>query len=103
MTPEGKVKEKIDKILKKYDVWYDKPARHVMGRRGKPDYTCLAHGNTAFWIEAKAGKGKPSDLQLIEHADIRRHGGTVFIINETNLYSLEEFLEHKKEVYNYAK
>ena len=111
-TPEGKVKAKIDAILKPYKasgrLWYTKTAGSMFGSNGVPDYVCclLAPRSTDymiyepqnpnetvfFTIEAKAGSGKPSALQEGQMAMIQRAGGTTLVINEKNLDVLEAWL-----------
>jgi hypothetical protein len=112
-TPEGKVKAKIDAILKPYKtsgrLWYTKMAGSMFGKNGVPDYVCNLRLDTFnageafsdstelrthifFTIEAKAGAGKPSDLQLGQMKDIERSGGICFVINEKNLDILEAWL-----------
>lgn len=97
-TPEGKVKQKIDALLKKYDVWYFKPRGTVMGRSGIPDYTCSVDG-LFLGIEAKAGKNNLTALQVKEMNDIRAHGGAYRIVNETpeSLHNLEYLIGIMKE------
>ena len=105
-TPEAKVKAKIDAILKPYKssgrLWYTKTAGSMFGKNGVPDYVCClrsSHLNSRggfehrfFTIEAKAGKGKASDLQEAQMKDIRAAGGVTLVINETNLQELQDFL-----------
>jgi hypothetical protein len=97
-TPEGKVKAKIDAILKPYKasgrLWYFKPSASQFGRAGVPDYICnLQAGRSIFFtIEAKAGKGKPSDLQDAQMKAIEKSGGVCLVINEKNLDVLEAWL-----------
>lgn len=103
-TPEGKVKAKIDAILKPYKtsgrLWYTKTAGSMFGKNGVPDYVCnlrdesaiIDPGSYFFTIEAKAGKGEPSDLQIAQMKDIERSGGTALVINEKNLDVLEAWL-----------
>ena len=105
-TPEGKVKAKIDAILKPYKVsgrlWYTKTAGSMFGKNGVPDYVCCLREDWPdyrrpisthfFTIEAKAGKGKASDLQEAQMKDIRAAGGVTLVINETNLQELQDFL-----------
>jgi hypothetical protein len=65
VTPEGRIKVKIDALLKKYSVYVFKPVQFGMGKRGL-DYHCVVRiGDTpvAFFIEAK-GPGK--DLTEIQ-------------------------------------
>ena len=99
-TPEGKVKAKIDAILKPYKasgrLWYFKPSASQYGRAGVPDYVCNLligkYTSLFFTIEAKAGKGKPSDLQNAQMEAIEKSGGICLVINETNLQELQDFL-----------
>ena len=109
-TPEGKVKAKIDAILKPYKasgrLWYFKPSASQYGRAGVPDYVCNLRDKFAapgvistfgtasyfFTIEAKAGAGKPSDLQLAQMVSIEKSGGAALVVNEKNLGVLEEWL-----------
>jgi len=99
-TPEGKVKAKIDAILKPYKasgrLWYTKTAGSMFGKNGVPDYIgcCMTYWKERlfFAIEAKAGKGKPSDLQEACMRDIEKAGGICLVINETNLQELQDFL-----------
>lgn len=104
-TPEGQVKKKIDAILKPYKteglLWYTKTAGSMFGTNGVPDYVCHMRSRAPyagvvrklfFTIEAKAGKGKPTDLQLVQMAAITEAGGMCLVINEDNLHELPEFL-----------
>ncbi len=89
MTPEGKVKKKIDTILKNYGIWFFKPRGTILGRSGIPDYICLYNG-IMIAIEAKAGKNKPTALQVKELNDLKRNGAITLVINESNLEELED-------------
>lgn len=91
MTPEGRVKEAIKKILKDHGIYYCMPLGTAMGRRGVPDFVCCYEGNFVG-IEAKAGRGRCTKLQLLEHEKIRKAGGVVLVINETGLAAMEHFL-----------
>ncbi len=104
-TPEGKVKKKIDAILKPYkasgQLWYTKTAGSMFGTNGVPDYVCNlrdgpyvegSYQSTFFTIEAKAGKGEPTALQEAQMEAIEKSGGFALVINEKNLDVLEAFL-----------
>lgn len=95
MTPEGKVKAKVVKLLKQYGVYYFFPATHGYGRSGVPDIVCCFRGRFLA-IECKAGKNQPTLLQQREINDIRLAGGKVFVINEDNVDQLEECLTHEQ-------
>jgi Holliday junction resolvase len=86
MTPEAKVKAQVVKILKEEGAYYFFPATHGFGRSGVPDIVCCLPPRGAFLaIECKAGKNKPTALQLYEIEQIRRAGGRALVVNEYNL------------------
>lgn len=91
-TPESKVKAKVVKMLKYYDVYYFFPATHGFGRSGVPDVVCCARG-TFLGIECKAGTNKPTPLQEREIAAIRKASGHAIVVNEDNLDVLEQLLK----------
>lgn len=91
MTPEGRVKEQVKRLLKKYGVYYFMPLGQSFGRAGVPDFVCCFDGHF-FGVETKAGKGKCTALQKVEHDLIRQAGGIVLVIRETNLNELEEYV-----------
>jgi pantoate kinase len=90
-TPEATVKKHIRKILDKTRTYYAMPIGTGYGNSGVPDFL-VCHDGRFIGIEAKAGKGQTTALQEKHLADIRAAGGTTFVINETNLHQLEEFL-----------
>jgi hypothetical protein len=83
-TPEAKVKAKIKAILKSHDIYYAMPIGTGYGNSGVPDFLCCVNGKFVA-IEAKAGKGQATALQLRNLAQINNAGGYACIINETNL------------------
>lgn len=92
-TPEGKVKARIKKILKDYDVWYFMPVPSGYGgKSGIPDFVCLAKGQSIY-IEAKAGDKRPTPLQDETMKEIRRHGGWALCVNEITIEHLAEWFE----------
>lgn len=93
MTPEGKVKERITKILKDLGIYYFMPRGTSFGRAGIPDYICCIDGRFVA-IEAKAGTNKPSALQKFELSRIDIAGGLTYVANENNLDNLKFILEH---------
>ena len=95
-TPEKKVKDKVVKLLKQYGVYYFFPATHGFGRSGVPDVVCCYKGHF-IGIECKAGNNTPTALQEKEMADIRKAGGTTFVINELNLTLLDNYLRGQDE------
>lgn len=91
-TPEGKVKARLTKELKKLGVYYFFPATWGMGRSGVPDVICCVRG-MFIAIECKAGKNKPTELQRKEMALIEGSGGKVFVCNEDTVDSTVEFIK----------
>lgn len=83
-TPEAKVKAKIKAILKAHNVYYAMPIGTGYGNSGVPDFLCCVNGKFVA-IEAKAGKGMATALQLKNLGEINKAGGYTCIINETNL------------------
>ena len=82
-TPEAAVKAKVVAILKDEGAYYFFPATHGYGRSGVPDIVCCV-GGLFLGIECKAGKNKPSALQVVEIEAIRRAGGVAVVVNEEN-------------------
>lgn len=79
MTPEGKVKSKIDQVMKLYGCYYHKP---VLNGMGKPslDYVSCYKGRF-FAVEAKAPGKKMTVRQEQTKAEIEAAGGTVFMVS----------------------
>lgn len=92
-TPEGAVKRKIVVLLKKYNVWYAMPATGGYGSSGVPDFLCCVNGHF-LGIEAKAGPGVPTALQINQLRGIVGALGSAIVVNETNLDSLEAMLKY---------
>lgn len=92
MTPEGKVKASVKKLLAKYKVWYYMPVGGLLGRSGVPDFLILINGQF-IGVETKAGNNKPTALQNLEMEKIRNAGGVALVVNENNLVDLEKILD----------
>ncbi len=94
ITPENRVKNKINKVLAKYredHIWYYMP---VPGGYGKStlDYIGIFLG-LGFAIEAKAPGKAPTDRQLGTIEQIQAARGKVFVINDdVGLIELDEWL-----------
>lgn len=81
MTPEGKVKEKVKKLLKDNDVYFFMPRGSTYGVQGVPDFICCVRG-CFVGIETKAGYNKPTAMQREQMRQIVEHGGFTFIVND---------------------
>ena len=62
-TPEVKVKKQIRKLLETSGAYYAMPMGTGYGSSGVPDFLCCVNGKFVA-IEAKAGKGEVTALQL---------------------------------------
>jgi hypothetical protein len=92
MTPEALVKKQIKAILKNSGAYYAMPIGMGMGNSGVPDFL-VCHKGRFIGIEAKAKGGKPTALQLKHLQDIKNAQGEAYVINEDNLYKLQEMLD----------
>lgn len=93
MTPEGKVKDRVKKILKELyrDVYIYMPVAIGYGRRAAPDFFVVIEG-MMFGIETKANGNTPTELQEREMRALRRAGACVLVINEDNVESLPNLI-----------
>ena len=95
MTPEGKIKKKLDTLLKTFrplGVWYFPPQAGPFGSAGIPDRIVCCRGHF-IGIECKADKTKkPTALQAQCMEKIEAAGGKCFLvyddetINEVGVY-----------------
>lgn len=92
MTPEGKVKAAVKKILSEAGAWYCTPLGAGYGRAGVPDFL-VCHRGKFVAIECKAGKGKTTALQDRELQAIEAAGGVAWVVSEGNLWVLKKELE----------
>jgi Holliday junction resolvase len=84
MTPAGKVKDKIKKVLKERGIYFVMPATGGYGSSGAPDIL-VCHKGKFYGIEVKAGTNKPTALQLDNLNRIEDNGGYAFVINDANV------------------
>jgi hypothetical protein len=80
LTPEGRVKEKVKRVLKATNVWYFMPVSNGMGKMGIPDFVCCFNGKF-FTVETKAPGKKPTKLQDMQMTQIGSAGGKAFVID----------------------
>jgi len=95
-TPEGAVKDKVVAVLKSEGVYYFFPATHGYGRSGVPDIIACVNGHFLA-IECKAGKNKPTELQVRELEAIRLSGGRAVVANEENWDMIRPLVKELKE------
>jgi len=95
MTPEGRVKNTLKKVLDEMGIYHFSPFMAGMGRAGVPDIIACYEGKFVAF-ECKAGKNQPTALQEREMNDIRRAKGLAYVINEANMADIKELLQWKK-------
>jgi len=91
LTPEGKVKAEVKKVLKRWNLYYAMPATGGYGTSGVPDFL-VCHRGKFIGIECKANGNKPTALQHKNLTEIIVAGGYALVINETNIEDLEKLL-----------
>ncbi len=94
-TPEKRVKTKVESILKGEGAYYFFPATHGYGRSGVPDIIACVDGQFLA-IECKAGKNKPTALQVRELENIRKAGGVAVVANEENWEMVRDLVRKLK-------
>lgn len=87
MTPEGKVKKQVKKILDDVGAYHFSPMTAGYGRSGVPDIIACVKGRF-IGIECKAGKNEPTLLQKHNMKLINQSGGLSIVVNEGNIESL---------------
>ena len=91
-TPEVAVKAKVKALLKRHSAYHFMPATHGYGTSGVPDIVACWRGQF-MGIECKAGKGKPTALQLKHLRDIRDSLGIAILVDETGIGVLALLIE----------
>ena len=78
-TPEGRVKEKVRKLLTRYDFIHT--FWPVQAGYGSPTLDCLGSRNgRSFAIECKAPGKRPTPRQELTIADMRKGGYMIFVV-----------------------
>lgn len=93
MTPEGKVKAKVKKILDEVNCYYFFPATGGYGKSGVPDVVGCYSGRF-FGIECKTRDNKPTLLQEKNLKAIEYNGGFSLVVNEDNVDELRDILDN---------
>jgi hypothetical protein len=88
VTPEGKVKTAIKKILKNSGAYFAMPSTGGYGSSGTPDFLVCYKGKF-IGIEAKTRGNLPTLLQTKNLVEIEYAGGLAIVINEDNIDQLE--------------
>lgn len=95
-TPEGRVKQQVKDLLKRYDAYQHWP---VLNGMGAPTLDCIACVNGRFLaIECKAPGKEPTERQSKTMGAMSLANATVFVVsNSAQLYTLEVWLSQVKE------
>lgn len=91
-TPESKVKRKVHAVLKDRGAYAVNYIGGQYANSGTPDILVCYKGRF-IGIECKAGRNKPTALQIKNLRDIETAGGLSLVINEANLSLLGECLD----------
>lgn len=91
-TPEGKVKDTVKKVLKKYGAYWHCPVQNGMG---SPTLDFVGCSNSLYYaIETKADNKQPTPRQESTIAEMRKSGAKVFVVNMfTGIQELEDWLK----------
>lgn len=94
MTPEGKIKARVDRLLHQYKIWFYSPQAGPYGRAGIPDRIAIVRGQFVG-IEVKADRTKkPTALQRKCMAMIEAAGGKCFIVYDVEtLETLKGYID----------
>ena len=92
-TPESKVKDKIKAICKSRGAYYAMPVMGGMASNGTPDFLICYKGRFVA-VEAKAGKGKATPLQLVRLKEISKANGMALIVNENSIEAFVDVLDN---------
>jgi len=81
MTAEGRLQSKVIAKMERSGWLVNKIIQST--NNGWPDLECFKNAQTIF-IECKAGNEQPDPLQHYRHAELRKRGFQVLVINEEN-------------------
>jgi hypothetical protein len=104
MTPEGKVKNDIRRVLDAFGCYTFMPVQNGLGAAGL-DFHCIVRGNPIpFFIEAKGPKGAVTDRQRMLIDKLRtEHGCKVFVIHDgLTLQELVGWLEQFEDKHEHS-
>lgn len=83
MTPEGRVKDKVKKLLKERGIYYYMPVSNGMGRVGAPDILACWQGRwLAIETKAPGKRNHTTPNQKRELAAIQAAGGIALVVDD---------------------
>jgi Holliday junction resolvase len=86
------VKQQVVKMLKARHLYYFFPVAGPYQSLGVPDIVACVRGKFVG-IECKAGKNRPTEIQLRNLEAIRDNNGHAWVVNENDLETLERNLD----------
>lgn len=82
MTPEKKMKKKVDEMLREAGVWFFAPQAGIYGRAGIPDRIGILPGGRMLAVEVKAGtKYGLTALQEKTITEMGKAGALVWVVS----------------------
>jgi hypothetical protein len=91
LTPEGRVKEAVKRLLKVHGIHYIMPMQNGMGVVGVPDFLCCWNGRfLAIETKAPGKRGNTTANQDRQLAAIADCGGIAIVVDDVN--QLKEIL-----------
>jgi hypothetical protein len=92
MTPEGRVKNDVKKVLKGRGIWYFMPMQNGFGVVGIPDFICCWNGHfLAIETKAPGKRGETTANQDRKLQEIQDHDGYALVVDDVQ--QLLDFLE----------
>jgi hypothetical protein len=83
MTPEGKVKAAVKRVLTARQIWFYMPVQNGMGRVGIPDFVCCWKGRfLAIETKAPGKKNDTTENQKRVLGEILTAGGYAYVIDD---------------------
>ena len=87
MTPEGRVKEKVKALLRRYGAYYFMPVQYGYGAPSVDFLVC--HQGFFAAIETKAEGKKPTKRQALVLQEIAEKGGATFVIEGVDTFMFD--------------
>lgn len=92
MALEKLYENKIKKYIKSVGGYFVKYHGNAYSTNGTPDILACINGYFLA-IEVKAPEGKPSELQLVKIADIRKAGGFGYVAYPSGWFKLKDIID----------
>ena len=99
-TPEGRVKDRIKKVIKRYGGYYYMPVSGGYGAQALDFHGCI--NGYAFFVEAKAGLKVMTPRQRGTAALLTAAGGAVFTVNDVTDEGFEEWIQQHSGLVTYS-